>query len=321
MTQESYPKASAPFDLPQWRKYHADDTGVVGAPGSTARQILIDGSGPYVKRLPGTCMIQGVRGADDETWQATVPANTSGLWRHDRVVDQLAPDGSIITVLLPGTPAVTPALPDLTQEEGGTWQDDRGWFKVKPGFTGIMPGDAQLVDLRRFLPSKNTPVLREDLRPASPHVNDEVTFPDGVRQRWDGSAWETTGNQASPWTDYATSLRSYGGNASIGNGMVTARYKKIGRTVQFEWRLLAGSTTTWGSGVGGITSLLPAAPTYNDLDFTATRVQLGGALDLLTVVKAPGGDWWDIYSGNSGVQGSPVTGTRFRIAGTYESAS
>lgn len=193
MTDVSYPKANTNWTLPQFRVYHRRDTGIVGSPGGSDRQVFADGSGPYIKRLPGARYIQGVYGADDSTWQGTVGANATGQWRVDRVVDQLGTDGVITTVIVPGTPSTTPTPPDLTQTVGGIWQEHLAYFRVKPAFTNITSVDASVVDERRFMPVRVTPVGSEALRPSSPIVGEEVELPDGTRQRWNGSAWVYVG--------------------------------------------------------------------------------------------------------------------------------
>lgn len=126
--------------------------------------------------------------------------------------------------------------------------------------------------------------------------------------------------ETATWTAYSTSMRSYGGNATPANGTVVARYKKVGRTVHFEWTLLAGSATTWGTGGGGVTNLLPVAASISDPDFS---VVVFPSAVVLAAVKAGGGYWWDIYihGGGTGIQGVPGAGTRYRISGTYEAAA
>ncbi|MFJ2568185.1 hypothetical protein ACIO02_35570 [Streptomyces sp. NPDC087568] len=50
------------------------------------------------------------------------------------------------------------------------------------------------------------------------------------------------------WTTYTPTWTSSGTAPNIGNGSVTGRYLKIGRTVFCTINLVAGTTTTFGSG-------------------------------------------------------------------------
>jgi hypothetical protein len=50
------------------------------------------------------------------------------------------------------------------------------------------------------------------------------------------------------WTTYTPTWTSTSTAPAIGNGTLTGRYMKIGRTVIVEINLIAGSTTTFGTG-------------------------------------------------------------------------
>ncbi|MDX3585959.1 hypothetical protein [Streptomyces europaeiscabiei] len=67
------------------------------------------------------------------------------------------------------------------------------------------------------------------------------------------------------WTDYSGTFvwgAESGTAPAIGNGVIVARYMKIGRTVDYLQRLTMGSTTTYGNGAGAANYYfsLPAAP-------------------------------------------------------------
>ncbi|MEU0831304.1 hypothetical protein [Streptomyces sp. NPDC005969] len=51
------------------------------------------------------------------------------------------------------------------------------------------------------------------------------------------------------WTTYTPTWTAATTNPSIGNGTLTGRYMKVGRTVTVSLLLIPGSTTTLGSGV------------------------------------------------------------------------
>ncbi|MEU2143627.1 hypothetical protein ABZ741_04850 [Streptomyces globisporus] len=50
------------------------------------------------------------------------------------------------------------------------------------------------------------------------------------------------------WTSYTPTWTSSGTNPSLGNGSITGRYMKVGRTCTASILLTTGSTTTYGSG-------------------------------------------------------------------------
>lgn len=50
------------------------------------------------------------------------------------------------------------------------------------------------------------------------------------------------------WTTYTPSWVSSGTAPALGNGVLTGRYMKIGRTVHAAIRMSCGSTTTYGTG-------------------------------------------------------------------------
>lgn len=50
------------------------------------------------------------------------------------------------------------------------------------------------------------------------------------------------------WTSYTPTWTSFSGSPSIGNGTMVGRYIKIGRLVTFNFGLIVGSTTTFGTG-------------------------------------------------------------------------
>jgi hypothetical protein len=76
------------------------------------------------------------------------------------------------------------------------------------------------------------------------HLNDANTL--GV---YSGAAWSSIGPVHGLWTAYSPAWTANGGSAPvIGNGTLDGFYQRIGRTVHFMARMVAGSTTTFGSG-------------------------------------------------------------------------
>lgn len=191
-----YPDGGVELNIGRHRTMFADRTGVVGYPASTDRSVYADGSGLQVKRRAGARWIQGIYGTDDAEKSLTVGTPDTSLWRIDRVVDRLTVDGVIKTFLKAGTAAATPSAPPLTQVAGGTWEESLATFRVAPNAVSVTSTDAAVVDERRFMPRAITPVSSASLRPANPMVGDEVDFPDGTRQRWNGSGWKNTSSTA-----------------------------------------------------------------------------------------------------------------------------
>lgn len=67
------------------------------------------------------------------------------------------------------------------------------------------------------------------------------------------------------WTLGAPTWTASAGTPALGNGSLTGRYRRIGKTLQFQFRLVAGSTTTFGTAgaiffftVPGIGSSVPS---------------------------------------------------------------
>ncbi|ARF75675.1 hypothetical protein B7C62_28035 [Kitasatospora albolonga] len=61
------------------------------------------------------------------------------------------------------------------------------------------------------------------------------------------------------WTAYTPAWTSSGTNPALGNGSITGRYMKIGRTVHVSILLVGGSTTTWGTGAYSIAAPFTSA--------------------------------------------------------------
>jgi len=63
-----------------------------------------------------------------------------------------------------------------------------------------------------------------------------------------GIDWNSNTSPGTSWTSYTPTWSSDSGAPSIGNGNIGGRYKQIGKTVFFNFKLTYGSTTTGGSG-------------------------------------------------------------------------
>lgn len=87
-------------------------------------------------------------------------------------------------------------------------------------------------------------------RPSSPQEGMTIYETDTDRiLTYDGSSW-VIGIEYTTWTDYSGSFAwtGSGSNPAIGNGVITARYRRSGKCVYYSFRIAMGSTTTYGTG-------------------------------------------------------------------------
>lgn len=65
-----------------------------------------------------------------------------------------------------------------------------------------------------------------------------------------------------PYSNFTSMAWTSSGTApAIGNGVRTGRYVQVGKRVTFQWKILFGSTTTFGTGVYGFSLPVAAAGT------------------------------------------------------------
>ena len=103
-----------------------------------------------VRVVTGRAVVRGKVYWLDADTTLTVPDNTSGNPRIDRVV--LEADWATQTVrlkILEGTPAASPSPPTLTQVDGTLWQMSLAQVAVANGFTSISNSD--ITDEREFV--------------------------------------------------------------------------------------------------------------------------------------------------------------------------
>lgn len=79
----------------------------------------------------------------------------------------------------------------------------------------------------------------------------------------------------SAWTAYTPTITADLGGFSLGNGVLSGRYKQIGKTVFFQLKLVYGSTTTPGSGHWNFS--LPVQAQNTNFTFTATILDEGNS--------------------------------------------
>ena len=140
-----------------------------------------------------------------------------------------------------------------------------------------------------------------------------------------GLDWKTAAEQY-PWQTWTPTYT----RMTIGNGTVTARYQQIGKTVNFFWRLVWGSTTSvvnYPVVSAPVTALSSAQYGVGNAILWDVSVKLYHGF-----VQMTGGNGLYISSGNTGGtwleegiidSGSPApwtTNDQWTITGTYEAA-
>lgn len=140
------------------------------------------------------------------------------------------------------------------------------------------------------------------------------------------------------WTTYTPSWTAASVNPSIGNGTLQGRYVKAGRLVLVEIQMLAGSTTTFGT--GGYTFTLPFSARSSSnkqalygslfdssLGTAVTSIwPIAGILGLasstsLDLAGLPTGAGNSYRVVNSSNHFTLATGDRIDIGGVYEAAA
>lgn len=107
----------------------------------------------------------------------------------------------------------------------------------------------------------------------------------------DGSNWIIVA-AASQMGSYTPTWSAASGTApAVGNGTLTGRYRKVARRIEFQLKLTAGGTTTFGNG-GQWRFTLPENPssTAYSTDESA-KIAIGNAVDTGTALTAAAGMW------------------------------
>jgi hypothetical protein len=127
------------------------------------------------------------------------------------------------------------------------------------------------------------------------------------------------------WTSYTPSWGAATTDPTLGNGTISGRYQKIGRTVTFQINMTTGTTSTYGSGSYNWT-----LPVVSGNGQTATVYGRFGHDSAIYAVAGQinANDDRCRFFGSTGTgaisPGVPVTwdaSDTFRISGTYEAAS
>lgn len=79
---------------------------------------------------------------------------------------------------------------------------------------------------------------------------------------WDTEIYNRWNAVDAAWTDWTPDWTSVSGSPSLGNGTLMAAYKRhdpTSKTVHFRFRLVAGSTTVYGTGAWSFSLPIPPA--------------------------------------------------------------
>lgn len=134
--------------------------------------------------------------------------------------------------------------------------------------------------------------------------------------------------ETAAWTSAAPTWTASAGSPSLGNGTLTGRYKRIGKTVDFQLRLTIGSTTTVGTAGAFWSFTIPGGG-------TSAEVFLGSGWFFDTSAAANYNLTWKIDAGNTTIRTwrndaspsaeflnnapvTPATGDLFMLSGTIE---
>lgn len=144
---------------------------------------------------------------------------------------------------------------------------------------------------------------------------------------YNGTAWVSIA-QLGVWTSYTPTWRDGPGGTSlsVGNGSITGKYAKLGRTVDFKIRLVRGSTSNQGT--TGWTFSLPFTPATPILETVCDAYAYDDSASLfnpMTAVCVSGSEV--VVMNASGTRigpGAPWTWAAndvVQISGSYEASS
>lgn len=170
--------------------------GIIGDPGSSTLQLYADGSGMQVKLRTGRAQIQGFRYRNTAEIVITIPANSSGSVRIDRIVLRLDPTANSITPFrVAGTAGA--GVPSITRTAGGSWDIYVAQVRVEVGAVNIaadkVTDERLYTGLRPLVVGTFADLARVD----SPRLRQRATTQDsGLVYEYTGSAWVLTGESA-----------------------------------------------------------------------------------------------------------------------------
>jgi hypothetical protein len=209
---------------------------------------------------------------NDASYDVQTSASHATLARKDiiiaRVYDAIDDTGSqnqFTIEVVTGTPAASPSRPAAPSQSTILAE-----LLIPAASTTVT--NANITDLRIQTVALGgvLPVADSSAVPLTPYSGMKIYRIDLKTELiWDGTAW-----QAIPyggWSSYTPSWTAATTNPSLGNGSATGRVMQIGKMVHFAAHIVAGSTTTYGSGQYRI-SLPVNARTGNPQQLVQTRL-------------------------------------------------
>lgn len=145
---------------------------------------------------------------------------------------------------------------------------------------------------------------------------------------WKAEVGDHWRNLYAGWDSWTPTWSCSVSNPSLGNGSLVGAYHRVGSTVDFRLRFVAGSTTTFGEGLWGFT--VPAdAPVVIHQACAALAIAPNSARYVLAAYLTPAAGIFRLtYSGTSGVRTNPGggndvpfewnTNAQLLITGVYE---
>lgn len=301
-----------------------------GDPGLTttlAGSTISVGAGAAIIHQP----VQGVyRAVMGSAWSGTLNAADATYTRIDLVYlrvwdDDVDASGlrQADVVYLPGTASATPSAPTPS-----------GTQIYLPLATITVPpsggGAASVSTAVRPYTVAPGGILPSSSAPSSPYTGQP--YHNGTDLLiYNGSGWDTYQKVPGAWTSYTPTWTTSGTpGPSVGNGTLTGRYQRIGRTITYHINLIAGSTTAFGTGTCSFA--LPVAAASSGCTYIGSAHLLGSSRWGGQFVISPGATeaapFFPNSSGDtrlislSSVNPETLTAsTQVRITGVYESAT
>lgn len=163
--------------------------------------------------------------------------------------------------------------------------------------------------------------------PVSPAAGQEID-----KAFWDEQVYQRFVDLESEWTAYAPTWKANDADASIGDGTLFGRYKRIGKTVFWYIRFIWGSTTSSPSGVWYF-GLPPGLPAFDQVTGSGRCSSASGYQVPLGVSSSANGVWLTVPGGDAAVQSTvPYTwgpgpnppstvGRTITVSGFYETTA
>lgn len=141
---------------------------------------------------------------------------------------------------------------------------------------------------------------------------------------WDAQVYQQFVDLYSAWTAFTPTWSGASANPTLGNGILEAAYKQLGKTVHVRIRIQVGSTTNMNtSGLWGFTLPASATPTTNQSLSGFCSNSAGTVRHAVAAYLTSGSGVFRVAAnGNSGVSHNQpfvwATGDHFVLTGTYE---